>query len=176
MGWGDGGGLPRHRLIPQPGGFDGFEGGRSALPVEHLDSNPVGVEGEERVIARLVAILLRREVNVCATREAACMRLINLLPSVNLEGEVLDADVVVAVGTTVGWTQAETTVTDCSWSRKVDDLLRTSVGGIPDLLDPAERPEQVEIEGEGPLNVGDGQIDVMDSSRCHGCVPLSRLL
>ena len=96
-----------------------------------------------RLKAGLVAILLRREVNVCATREAACMRLINILPSVNLEREVLDADVVVAVGATVGWTQAETTVTDCSWSRKVDDFLRTSVGRIPDLLDPSERPEQV---------------------------------
>ena len=95
------------------------------------------------------------------------MRLINLLPSVNLEGEVLDADVVVAVSATVGWTQAETTVTDCSWSRKVDDFLRTSVGRIPDLFDPPERAEQVEIEGEGPLNVGDGQIEVMDSSRWH---------
>src|SRR6478672_13439587 len=73
----------------------------SAGPAEHFDSNPIGIEGKERVIARLVAILLRREVNVCATREAACMRLINLLPSVNLEGEVLDADVVVAVGSTV---------------------------------------------------------------------------
>ena len=36
------------------------------------------------------------------------MRLINLLPPVNLEGEVLHADVEVAVGATVGLTQAET--------------------------------------------------------------------
>jgi hypothetical protein len=84
------------------------------------------------------------------------VRLINLLPSVDLEGEVLDADVVVAVSATVGWTQAETTVTDCSWARKVDDLLRAPVGRIPDLLDPSERPEQVEVEGKRPLNVGDG--------------------
>ena len=50
-------------------------------------------------------------------RHAARVRLIDLLASVNLEGEVLDADVVVAVGATVGWTQAETTITDCSVAR-----------------------------------------------------------
>jgi hypothetical protein len=46
-------------------------------------------------------------------------------------------------------------------SHKVDDLLRASVRRIPDLLGPSERPEQVEIEGQRPLNVGDRQIDVV---------------
>ena len=91
------------------------------------------------------------------------MRLINLVSALDLEGEMLDADVVVAVGATVGWTQAETTVTDRSWSRKVHDLLRAPVGRIPDLLGPSERPEQVEVEGERPLNVGDREIDVVYS-------------
>jgi hypothetical protein len=81
---------------------------RSARPAEDLNPNAVRVEDEERVVARLVAILLGREVNVCAACEAASVRLINLLSSVNLEGEVLDADVVVTVGATVGWTQADT--------------------------------------------------------------------
>lgn len=89
------------------------------------------------------------------------MSLINLLSSVNLEGEVLDADVVVAVRATVGWTQTDTPVTTGSLSHKVDDLLRASVRRIPDLLGPSERPEQVEIEGERPLNVGDRKIDVV---------------
>ena len=75
------------------------------------------------------------------------MRLVNLLASVNLEREVLDADVVIAVGATVGRTQADTTITDFS-TREVDDLLRASVGRIPDRLGPSERSEQVEIEGE----------------------------
>ena len=96
------------------------------------------------------------------------MRLINVFLSVNLEGEVLDADVVVAVGATVGWTQAETTVTDASLSHKIDDVLRASVGRIPDLLGPSERPEQVAIEGKRPLNVGDGKIDVVDALCRHG--------
>ena len=85
--------------------------------------------------------------NLCAAGDAACVRLVNLLASVNLEGEVLNADVVVPVGSTVGWTQAKTTITDFS-SREVDDLLRASVGRIPDRLGPSERSEQVEIEGE----------------------------
>jgi hypothetical protein len=87
------------------------------------------------------------------------VRFINVLLSVNLAGDVLDADVVVAVGAAVGWTQAKTTVTDFS-SHEIDDLLRASVGRIPDPLRPSERPEQVEIEGERPLNVGHGEIDV----------------
>jgi hypothetical protein len=139
----------------------------STGPAEHFDPNPIGVEDEECVVAGLVTILLGREVNVCAACEAACVSLINLLSSVNLEGEVLDADVVVAVSATVGWTQAETTVMECSLSRKVDDLLGASVGRIPDLLGPAERAEQIEIKSERPLNVGDGKIDVVYSSRWH---------
>ena len=63
--------------------------------------------------------------NVCAAGHATRVRLVDLLASVNLEGEVLDADVVVPVGATVGWTQAKTTITDFS-SREVDDLLRAS--------------------------------------------------
>jgi hypothetical protein len=94
------------------------------------------------------------------------VRLINLLPSVNLEGEVLDADVVVAMAATVGWTQADTV--KGSLSHKVDDLLRASVGRIPPLLGPSERPEQIEIEGKRPLNVSDRKIDVVYSSRWHG--------
>jgi hypothetical protein len=47
------------------------------------------------------------------------------------------------------------------------NLLGSSVARIPNTLFPAKWGEQVEIEGEGPLNVGDSQIDVMDSSRWH---------
>jgi hypothetical protein len=101
--------------------------------------------------------------NVRAACDAACVRLVNLLSSVNLEGEVLDADVVVAVSSTVGWTQPDTTITRFL-SHEVDDLLRAPVGRIPDLLGPSERPEQLEVEGKRPLNVGDRKIDVMDSS------------
>src|SRR5262245_21826835 len=88
-------------LLPRRGGFDGVP---STRPVEHFDSNPVRVEDEQRVVTRLVAILFGREVNVRAARETACVRLINLPSLINLEGEVLDADVVVTVSATVGWT------------------------------------------------------------------------
>src|SRR5512143_3604053 len=171
-------GRPRVAVAPSPREPTDFETKplahrRVTLPAEDFNSNPVRIEDEECVVARLVAILLRREVNVCAACEAACVRFINVLSSVNLEGDVLDADVVVAVGAAVGWTQAETTVTDFS-SHEVDDLLRASVGRIPDPLRPSERPEQVEIEGERPLNVGDGELDVMDALGWHdsrgGCV------
>jgi hypothetical protein len=168
--------LLRHRprsisLLSQPGGF---EGGRSAFPAKHFNPNAVRVEDEERVVAGLVAILLGREMNVCAAGNAAGVRLVDLLTSVNLEGEVLDADAVVPVDATVGCTQAKTTITDFS-AREVDDLLRSSVGRIPDLLGPSERSEQVEIEGERSLNIGDRKIDVMYSWRWQGCLsaPLS---
>jgi hypothetical protein len=42
------------------------------------------------------------------------VRLINLLSSVDLEGDVLDPDAVVAVGATVRWSQAD--AVECSLS------------------------------------------------------------
>jgi hypothetical protein len=50
------------------------------------------------------------------------------------------------------------------------------VARIPNALFPAERAEQVETEGEGPLDVGDSQIDVVDSSRRHREPSLSALV
>ncbi len=94
------------------------------------------------------------------------MCLVNFLWSVDLEGDVLNADVVVAVGATVCWTQADTTVADV-FAHEVDDVLRASVGRIPDLLGPSERPEKVAIEGERPLNVRDGEINVVNAACWH---------
>jgi hypothetical protein len=115
-------------------------------------------------------------VNVRATRQATGVGFIDLLASVHLEGEVLDANAVVAVGATVGWTQAETTLTDGSLSHKVDDFLSTSVGRKPDLFDTRQRPEQVAVEGERPLNVGHGKIDMVYPWRRHRPAGLARVL
>ena len=76
------------------------------------------------------------------------MRFINLLWPVNLDCEVLDANAVVAMGGTVGWAQADPAEVlqvrvglAGLLSHEVDDLLRASVGRIPDLLGPSERSE-----------------------------------
>lgn len=99
------------------------------------------------------------------------MRLVNLLPSVNLEGEVLDSHPVVAMRAAIRPADSEhrgvRAGSSCPCLRvlEIHDLLGSSVARIPDTLFPAEWAEEVEIEGEGSLDVGDGQVDVMDSSR-----------
>jgi hypothetical protein len=46
-------------------------------------------------------------------------------------------------------------------------MRRPSTRQVPDALGRTQRCEKVEIEGERLLNVGDGKIDVVDSSRWH---------
>jgi hypothetical protein len=64
---------------------------------EDLDADPVGVEDEERVVVVEVVLLLGREVDRGAECLAALEGGVDLLARVDLEGEVLDADAVVAV-------------------------------------------------------------------------------
>ena len=151
-------------LLRQP---SGFEGGHSALPVEDFDSNPIGVECEERVVTRHVAILLGREVNARAARQAACVRLINLLLPVNFDGKVLDANAVVAVSAAIRRSEPEPIEPVVASLIEVDDLLGSSIGRIPDALSPAQGPEQLEVEGERPFHVGDCKINVVYSLRWH---------
>jgi hypothetical protein len=62
-----------------------------------LDANPVRIEDEELVVALDVAVVLGREVDFRAHLEAARVGGVHLLSRVDVEGEVLDADVVVPV-------------------------------------------------------------------------------
>jgi hypothetical protein len=63
--------------------------GRSA---GDFDAKPVGIEDEHLVVAVEVAVLLRRELNLCADLQAARMGGVDLVATVDVEGQVLEPD------------------------------------------------------------------------------------
>ena len=68
-------------------------------PVIELDSDPVGVEEEERVVAR--EFLLRRIVDSGVIAQTALIRVVDLAAGVERERKVLDPDLVVAMFATI---------------------------------------------------------------------------
>ena len=134
-------------------------------PAEHFDSNPVRIEDEERVVPRLVAIVLGREVDIRATRQTPGIRLIHLVSALDLDGDVFKPNLVIAMLTPVGGSQSERHL--CRWVPQVHDLLGSPIRRIPDGLCPTQRPKQVEIEREGSFDIGDGEIDVVDALCWH---------
>jgi hypothetical protein len=96
-------------------------------------------------------------VDLRARRPAALEGGLDLLPGVDPEGDVLDPDVVVAVLAPVGRPQADQLVAEL----QVDDLLGAAVARIALGLHEPERREHGHVEGERPLHVGDGQVEVM---------------
>src|SRR6516162_6740550 len=124
--------LLRHRLLLQR---------RVRRPVADLDPEAIGVEEEHRPVARLVTILLRREVDTHAEVQAAPVGLIDLLSPLDEHREVLDAHVVVAVLPTVGPAQTDALPTEA----QIHDLLATAIARVPDLLGRTERSENREV-------------------------------
>jgi hypothetical protein len=79
--------------------YDGAGGSvLRAWPGEDLDAHPVGIEDEDRVIAVDVTILFGWKVDARAVGNTALVCAVHLVPAVDLEREVLDPDVVVAMG------------------------------------------------------------------------------
>ena len=72
------------------------------------------------------------------------MGCVHLIPALDLEGKVLDADVVVGVGAAVGLAQPSRSA--IVLVNQVDDLLGAAVGGKADLLRQPERPQKIEVE------------------------------
>ncbi len=87
------------------------------------------------------------------------MRLVDLLARVDDEREVLDADLVVAMRAAVGGSEAEGLA---AADAEVDDLLGAAIRREPEQLLDAERTEDGEVERERALDVGDGEVDVVD--------------
>jgi hypothetical protein len=87
------------------------------------------------------------------------MRLVDLLARVDDEREVLDADVVVAMRAAVGGPEAEGLA---AADAEVDDLLGAAIRREAEQLLDAERTEDGEVERERALDVGDGEVDVVD--------------
>jgi hypothetical protein len=88
---------------------------------------------------------------------------VDLLPSFDLEGEVLDPHVVVDVPTAVRRSKPKVLLAEA----KVDDLLRAAITRDAEILLEAQRPEDPEVEGEGAADVTDSEVDVLDSPCRH---------
>jgi hypothetical protein len=99
--------------------------GRISLPVANLDTEAVGIEDEHGPVTRLVAVPLRRELDLDSQLLAALIGFVDLLGAVHEYGKVLDPNVVVAVLAPVGRSQPQILVTEA----EVDDLLAAPVGG-----------------------------------------------
>jgi len=79
---------------------------------EDLDAKSIRIEDEEGVVARDVAVLLRRVVDPITPLQAPLMSRVDLLAGVDLERQVFEPDAVVAMGAAVGGTKAEPFVTE----------------------------------------------------------------
>jgi hypothetical protein len=110
-------------------------------------------------------------VDVLLPRDAARVRGVDLIPAVDLERKVLDSYRVVPVISTVGRSYPEHRPT--RRILQVDDFLRSSVGRKTHLLRPPERSQEGEVERERSLDVGDGEIDVVDSLCRYGFLPVA---
>ncbi|MEZ5155308.1 MAG: hypothetical protein R2718_04265 [Solirubrobacterales bacterium] len=137
-------------------------------PVIHLDPNPVGIEDEERVVAREVRFLLGRDVDPGAHVQASPVGLVDLGAAVDRKGEVFDPHSVVPVLATVSLPQAESGLglapEDVALTKpEVDHLLGSTIGLKPPLHLQAERTEHAEVEVEGAVEILDREIDVVEA-------------
>ena len=132
---------------------------------DDLDPDAGGVEGEERVVvlAGVGVVLFRARLDPGAGGEAALVRLVDLLAGVDLEGEMLEADLVVRVGAAVGGPDPDPGVPELV----VDHLLGAAVALEPRVHLEAEGPEHRVVEGERAVDVGDRQVHVLDPDPGH---------
>src|ERR1700733_1967672 len=121
---------------------------------------PVRVEHEHLVEALDVLALLGRKLDASRDLAAALVRSVHLGPRIDVEGEVLQADLVVAGTSAVGGAQPEVLV--LLPDAEIDHLLRAAVGGEPLPLTQSERSEYGQIERQRSLHIADGEVDMLD--------------
>jgi hypothetical protein len=121
---------------------------------------PVTIEDEHLVVALQVTVLLRRKMNAGADVEAALICGVDRFARVDVEGQVLEPDLVVAMLTTVRGPQAELLIAVSQL--EVHDFFGATVGGKALPFVQSNRSEHREIEGERALPVRHGQIDMVD--------------
>jgi hypothetical protein len=128
-----------------------------------LDSDAVRVPHEELVVVVVVPVDLRRKVDPSADVEAALVRGVDLFARVDVERQVLDANVVVVVLPAVRRPEAQQGVAEA----EVDDLFGAAVTRVALELLEARRPEHGEIEGKRPLDIAHGEINVVNPAGRH---------
>src|SRR4029077_1628970 len=140
---------------------------RIARPVRHLDAEAVGIEEENRPVARLVAVLLRWKVDSRAELQTALVRLVDLLAALDEHGKVLNAHVVVAVVPAVGGSQPQVLTTET----QIHALLAAAVGRITKRLGGAEGSEDGHVERGRSIEISHREINVVNLSDGHRSLP-----
>jgi hypothetical protein len=149
-------------------------------PVTDLDSNPVGIEDEEGVVAREVRFLLRRAVDPGVHGQTALIGVIDFARIVDCEGEVLDPYFEVVVFAAVGLPEAQSglglgTRNMSLTEAEVDDILGSPISPKPALHREADRTKHAEVEGEGAVNISDREVDVVKASYSHSASSVARV-
>jgi hypothetical protein len=144
------------RLLGRPASLAGLR----LLGAEDLDPDAVRVEGEEGIVVLQVAGLLGREVDLGAQPLGALEGRVDLVARVDLERDVLDTDVVVAVLAAIGRSQPEVLLAEL----EVDDFFGAAVSLLADVFFQPERCQELRVESQRALDVADAEIDVLDAA------------
>jgi hypothetical protein len=99
-------------------------------------------------------------VDLGAQRLGALEGRVDLVARVDLERDVLDADVVVAVVAAIGRSQPEVLLAEL----EVDDFFGAAVSLLADVFFQPERCQELRIESQRALDVADAEIDVLDAA------------
>src|SRR5579862_2092117 len=137
--------------------------------VDDLELHTVRVEEEHRVIPRQVAVFLRLALEHGVRAAQPLGALVDDGARRRLEGEVVEADGVAVdlVAARLRLAQADRRLA----AAQVPDRLAALALDLADPV-PAERPEQLAVEGQAALDRGDDEVDVVDASGAHdrrGC-------
>jgi hypothetical protein len=127
--------------------------------MHELELEPVGVVEEHRVVARLVPVGLGAALDLGVVGTEPFRPLVDGRPRRDLEGDVVETDAVAVVLTFArggGLAQAEGAVR----AVQVVDRLAPFAFDLAVTV-PAERAEQLTVEGQAPLDRRDDEVDVM---------------
>jgi hypothetical protein len=89
---------------------------------------------------------------------------------IDLEGEVLYPNLVITVSAAVGRPDPEHRA--CARVPQIHNLLGPSVGRVLIARKPSKRAEEIEVEGQRPFDVTDGEINVVYASCGNGAPPV----
>ena len=133
--------------------------------MHELQFEPVGVVEEHGVIPKLVTVRLRTALDLGVVRPQPLGPFVYGRPGADLEGDVVDADAVAvegAFGRRVRLAQAER---GSRAGEVVDRLAALALDLVVPV--PAERAEQLTVEGQAALDRRDDEVEVMDTRRAQ---------
>src|SRR3954462_10070419 len=138
--------------------------GRLARDVDELELEPVGVVEEDRVVAGRVEVLLRPALDLEALLPHPVRALVDDTARRGLDREVVQPDPIAVVALRRGLSLAEPD--RAARPPQVPDRLAALALDLGHAV-PAERPEEIAVEGQAGLDRGHDQVDVVDAARTH---------